>query len=371
MTTTALNQTPEEQHRSRALHRFAWLTVGFILILIFVGGMVKSTNSGLAVPDWPNTYGHFMFSFPLDRMVGGVFWEHSHRMIASIAGLLTFGLTIWIWRVEKRRWVKHLALWTSIAVIVQGIFGGVTVLLGLPAWTSTFHGTLGQIYFCMSIILALALSPRWADAPEPFRETNRISLRSLTTWTVVAVMIQLILGAYMRHIEAGLVIPDFPTMFGTWSLPLSDASIAYANQELGRNGILKKLMLTEVTREHMVAHLAHRFWAVMVTILAVWTSVRIFRSWRHIRVLYRPAIWLMILLAVQITLGILTIYTEKQPSVTTFHVMTGALVLGVAVTLGAQARRLFAAKENAVDRVHGEERRNEKSFQRQPGEAAV
>ncbi len=343
MTTTASHRTSEDYH-GPALHRFAWLTVIFILLLIFVGGMVKSTNSGLAVPDWPNTYGHFMFSFPLDRMVGGIFWEHSHRMIASIAGLLTFGLTYWIWRVDKRRWVKHLAVWTSIAVIVQGVFGGVTVLLGLPAWTSTFHGTLGQTYFCMSLVLALALSPRWIELPkkEKLEDRRSVPLRTLAMWTVGAVMIQLVLGAYMRHIEAGLVIPDFPTMFGGWSLPLSDASLTFANQELRQNGILNKLMLSEVTREHMVAHLAHRFWAVVVTIMACWTAVRIFRHYRKVRVLYRPALLLMGLLALQITLGILTIYTEKQPSVTTFHVMTGAMVLGVAVTLAAQSRRLFA-----------------------------
>jgi len=354
MTTTASNPSTES-YRGRLLHRFAWLTVGFILLLIFVGGMVKSTNSGLAVPDWPNTYGHFMFSFPLDRMVGGVFWEHSHRMIASIAGLLTFGLTIWIWRVDKRKWVKHLALWTSIAVLVQGIFGGVTVLLGLPAWTSTFHGTLGQTYFCMSLILALALSPRWIEAPANAKQQDHstITLRRLTLWTVGAIMIQLILGAYMRHIEAGLVIPDFPTMFGAWSLPLSDASIAFANEELRHNGILDKLLLSEVTREHMVAHLAHRFWALVVSILSIWTALHVFRNYRNRREFFRPATLLLVLLVVQVSLGISTIYTGKQPLVTTFHVMVGAVVLGTAVALAAQTHRLFAPARLAESSFEG------------------
>ena len=89
-------------------------------------------------------------------------------------------------------------------------------------------------------------------------------------------MIQLILGAYMRHIEAGLVVPDFPTMFGGWTLPLDDSAIAFANEELRRNGILDKLLLSEVTREHMLAHLAHRFWALVVTILSIWTVIRVF-----------------------------------------------------------------------------------------------
>ncbi|MGE3801398.1 MAG: heme A synthase [Candidatus Kapaibacterium sp.] len=371
MTTVASHQT-STAYRSRALHRFAWLTVAFILVLIFVGGMVKSTNSGLSVPDWPNTYGHFMFFFPLDQMVGGIFWEHSHRMIASVAGLLTFGLTILIWRLEKRKWVKVLAIWTSIAVLVQGIFGGVTVLLGLPAWTSTFHGTLGQSYFCMSLILALALSPRWVDLPAPLKENEfRVSLRTLSLWTVGAILIQLMLGAYMRHIEAGLVIPDFPMMFGKWSLPLSDASLAFANQELRQNGILDKLMLSEVTREHMVAHLAHRFWAVVVTILSLWTAFRIFRHYRGVSVLFRPALLLISLLVLQISLGILTIYTEKQPSVTTFHVMTGAMVFGAAVTIAAQSRRLFASRTQPVRMPSREEGPSSGSRSVQPEEIAA
>lgn len=331
--------------RSKALQRFAWITVALVVLLIFFGGQVKSTNSGLSVPDWPNTYGHFMFSFPLDRMIGGIFWEHSHRMIASIVGLLTFGLNFWVWKKDNRRWVKNLALAASIAVLVQGIFGGLTVLLYLPAWTSSVHGTLAQTYFCMLLVLALVLSPRWQDNPVQQPDHSKSPVRTLALWTVGAIFIQLMLGAVMRHSEAGLVIPDFPTMYGSWIPPLSDESIAWANAELARNGILSKMRLPEVTRWEMLLHLGHRFWALVVSVLAIWTSVRVFRHRPSMPELRRPAVLLLCLLTVQVTLGILAIYTEKQPSITTFHVVTGALTLGAALTLAVRSRHLLYRPE--------------------------
>lgn len=331
--------------RSKRLQRFAWFTVSVVVLLIFFGGHVKSTNSGLSVPDWPNTYGHFMFSFPLDGMIGGIFWEHSHRMIASIVGLLTFALTIWVWRVDSRKWVKNLSLIASIAVLVQGLFGGLTVLFYLPTWTSTVHGALAQAYFCLLLALALVLSPRWQDNPRRLSDYRKAPIRTLALWTVGAIFIQLLLGAIMRHSEAGLVIPDFPTMYGSWVPPLSDESLAWANTELARNGILSKMRLTEVTRWEMLLHLGHRFWALVVTAMSVWTAARVFRYRPQIAVLRRPALLLLALLTVQITLGILTIYTEKQPSITTFHVVVGALTLGASLTLALQSRHLLYQPE--------------------------
>src|SRR5947209_1352382 len=109
------------------LHRYILFVVVAVVCLIFFGGQVKSTNSGLSVPDWPNTYGHFMFSFPMSQWVGGIFWEHVHRQIASIAGILTFVMTFLVYRIDGRKWVKRIALWASISVLVQGIVGGLTV----------------------------------------------------------------------------------------------------------------------------------------------------------------------------------------------------------------------------------------------------
>lgn len=338
-----------QKAETKGLQHFAWLVFSLIVLLIFFGGHVKSTNSGLSVPDWPNTYGHFMFSFPLDRMIGGIFWEHSHRMIASVVGILTFVLNIWVWRVEKRKWVKNLALAASIAVLVQGAFGGLTVLLYLPVWTSSIHGTLAQSYLCMVLILALALSPQWKNPPLRALDRGGVSVRSLALWTVGVIFVQLMLGAVMRHSEAGLAIPDFPTMFGSWLPPLGEESLSFANSELARNGILSKMRLTEVTQGQILLHLAHRLWAVVVTVLAIWTAVRVFRSHWSIRQLRRPAMMLLVLLTCQVTLGILTIYTEKQPSITTLHVLTGALTLACAVALAAQSRHLLYGPEQKSD----------------------
>ena len=338
--------------RRRLIGVYAWFLASFVLFLIFVGAMVKSTNSGLSVPDWPNTYGHFMFSFPLDRMVGGIFWEHSHRMIASIAGILTFGLTFLVYRFDPRRWLKRVSLLASIAVLVQGVFGGLTVLNYLPAWISVTHGTLAQIYFCMILVVALAQSKWWLRSAERVSETRyRWSLRgtrTLSTWVVGAILLQLLLGAIMRHVEAGLVIPDFPMMFGSWNLPLDDASLAMANRELAANGILDKLRLQSVEFGHMAVHLAHRLWAVVVTLLG--TSL-VYRLWSRRDLsgpLHRWSLAYFLLLVVQISLGILTIYTEKNPTLTSFHVVCGAALLGAAVAIAAHLRRVIHADQSFV-----------------------
>ncbi len=340
--------------RRRLLGIFAWSLASFVLFLIFVGAMVKSTNSGLSVPDWPNTYGHFMFSFPLDQMVGGIFWEHSHRMIASIAGLLTFALTVLVYRFDPRSWLRVTALVASAAVLVQGLFGGLTVLNFLPAWISVSHGTLAQIYFCLILVVALAQSRSWIASAERVRESDyRWSLeasRTLSAWVVGAIFLQLLLGAIMRHVEAGLVIPDFPTMFGSWSLPLDDASLAMANRELAENGILDKLRLERVEFGHMLVHLAHRFWAVVVAILGTSLVYRLL-SRRDLKgPVHRWSYAFLGLLLVQISLGILTIYTEKNPTMTSFHVLCGAGLLGTAVAIAVHLRRvLFDEKRGASE----------------------
>lgn len=331
--------------RRRLLGIFAWSLASFVLFLIFVGAMVKSTNSGLSVPDWPNTYGHFMFSFPLDRMVGGIFWEHSHRMIASIAGLLTFVLTYLVYKFDKRLWLRATAVGASVAVLVQGVFGGLTVLNFLPAWISVTHGTLAQIYFCLILVIGLAQSKAWITSVERVREsTYRWSLgtsRSLSTWVVGVIFVQLLLGAIMRHVEAGLVIPDFPMMFGSWALPLDDASLAMANRVLAENGILDKLRLESVEFGHMFVHLAHRLWAVVVTLLGTSLVYRLLSRRDLSGPVHRWSLAFLGLLLVQISLGILTIYTEKNPSMTSFHVLCGAGLLGTAVAIAAHLRRVL------------------------------
>src|SRR6476620_5057820 len=137
------------------LNRYAKLVAVSTALLIAAGGMVTSTGSGLSVPDWPNTYGWFMFSFPLNRWVGGIKYEHSHRLIASTVGLLTIVLTVWIWRVDPRPWVRKLGVAALGAVILQGLLGGITVLLKLPPAVSIGHAGLAAVFFYISQRVAL------------------------------------------------------------------------------------------------------------------------------------------------------------------------------------------------------------------------
>jgi len=137
------------------LHRYLRLLVCATFLLVAAGGMVTSTNSGLSVPDWPTTYGHNMFTFPASKMVGGIFYEHGHRLIASTVGFLTIGLVIWQWRVEPRRWMRRLGIIALGAVIVQGILGGLTVKYFLPAPISISHAGLAQLFLCLVVSLTM------------------------------------------------------------------------------------------------------------------------------------------------------------------------------------------------------------------------
>src|SRR5262245_4296241 len=193
------------------LHRYAKLVAASTVLLIAAGGMVTSTGSGLAVPDWPNSYGYFMFSFPLDKMVGGILYEHGHRMIASTVGFLTIILAAWTWRVEPRRWVRWLGVAALGAVILQGLLGGLTVLFFLPAPISIGHAGLAQLFFCITLSLALFTSPGWRATVDPVDDPT---LRRIALTTTAMIYCQIVLGAAMRHLGAGPAIPDFPLAFG-------------------------------------------------------------------------------------------------------------------------------------------------------------
>src|SRR5688572_30338263 len=202
------------------LHLYAVLVALSTAVLIFAGGLVTSTGSGLSVPDWPTTYGWSMFTFPLEKMVGGIRYEHSHRLIASTVGFLILTLACWLWRAEPRRWVRRLGYLALAAVVVQGILGGITVLWYLPEPISISHASLAQIVFCLTTAIALFTSPGWkrgyaprvASAVECLADDRRLQwVAAATTGTIY---LQIVVGATMRHLDAGLAIPDFPLAFG-------------------------------------------------------------------------------------------------------------------------------------------------------------
>jgi cytochrome c oxidase assembly protein subunit 15 len=296
------------------VHLFAALVATATGILIFAGGLVTSTESGLSVPDWPNTYGYFMFFFPLDKMVGGIRFEHTHRLIASTVGFLILVLAVWLWRAEPRFWVRRLGYIALAAVIVQGILGGITVLWYLPDPISIAHASLAQIVFCLTMTIALVTSPGWkrayaADGPAP----DDLMLRRVAAVTTGLIYLQIVVGATMRHTGAGLAIPDFPLMFGRLIPPHWDAAIA--------------------------VHFAHRGGALLVSLAILATTGHALYHHRRRSELRRPSLLLLVLLTAQITLGALTVLTGKQFIINSLHVVTGATVLATSLVLTLRAHR--------------------------------
>ena len=293
------------------LHRYAKLLVCATLVLVTAGGMVTSTSSGLSVPDWPTTYGYNMFSYPLSGMVGGIFYEHGHRLIASTVGVLTIGLVVFLWRVDPRRWMRRLGLIALAAVILQGVLGGLTVLYFLPAPISIAHAGLAQFFFCLTIGIALFTSRGWLEPARPAVSDGR--LRRRLTILTSAIYAQVLLGATTRHLGAGMAIPDFPLAMGHLIPPIWTRSIAI--------------------------HFAHRVGALIVTALVLLNAAYIWRVHGARAELVRPS-WLLILaVALQVTLGALVVLSGKQPVINTMHVATGAIVLGTSAVMTLRSYR--------------------------------
>ncbi len=302
------------------LHRFAVLVAAATVCLIVAGGLVTSTESGLSVPDWPTTYGQNPFTFPVSKWVGGIKFEHSHRLVASTVGLLTVFLAVWLARKEPRPWVRRLGYLALGSVVAQGVLGGLTVLFLLPTAVSVAHACLAQTFFCLAVALAVVTSSRWRDAaPEGWNPVGRAA-----AVTAGLVFLQLLVGAVMRHTKAGLAIPDFPLAFGRLVPTISSFAV----------GI----------------HFAHRVMAVAV---AAGVGVCVARASGSGRPgLRRTSFALAGLVLAQIALGALTVLSKKDVVITTAHVATGALVLGTTLVLALASRvRSVTVREAAGVRV--------------------
>ena len=304
---------PVDHFSMPSLHHYIRLLATASLLLITAGGLVTSTGSGLSVPDWPNTYGYFMFSFPLSKMVGGIFYEHGHRLIASIVGLLTIGLAVWISKIDRRRWVKRLG-WTALgAVIVQGTLGGLTVIYFLPPGISISHAGLAQLFFALIVSLAIFTSQGWHSRYDQRPPLNDRVLSRLALFMPILIYAQILVGATMRHTDAGLAIPDFPLVFGGVWPPVWTAGISI--------------------------HFAHRIGALLVATVVCATAGHILYHHASRRELCRPALLLTSLVLIQIALGGLTIWSEKHVAVNTAHVSVGALVWVTAVSRALRVHR--------------------------------
>ena len=291
------------------LHRFTLLLVGATFVLILAGALVTSNGAGLAAPDWPLSYGQV---FP--RMVGNLFYEHGHRMIATSVGLLTIVLNIWLWKSEPRRWVRRLGLAALGAVIAQGLLGGLTVLLQLPLPVSTAHACLAQLFFCLTVSLAVFTAPGWSPPQAIMEDQGPPPLRYLCAMSFAVVFIQLVIGATLRH-------------SASWDehLPTS-------------------LLVT------------HVICAFLVTLVLCGTVGTVLSRHRAQTYLTRPALLAAVLLFLQLGLGVATYLARRaspgypQPlnplvGITVAHVACGALVMATTIVLSLRAFRILKSRQ--------------------------
>jgi cytochrome c oxidase assembly protein subunit 15 len=302
------------------IHRFAKLVVGCTVLLILAGSFVTSTESGLSVPDWPTTYGWNMFTFPPSKWVGGILYEHGHRLIASAVGFLTIILAAWLWLTEPRRWLRWFGVAALGSVVAQGVLGGLTVLFFLPAAISTAHAGLAEIFFCMAVAIALFTSPNWNAGYGTAKTAPYVddaTLRRVATATTVFIYVQILIGATMRHTGAGLAIPDFPWMFG------------------------------HVVPDHwtpkIAVHFAHRIGALVVTLSVLACSTYVWSRHGGRPELTRPATLILFLVAAQVALGALTVLSLRDVTINSLHVVCGALVLTTSLVLTLRSWRVSFA----------------------------
>ena len=284
---------------NRSLHRFAVILACWTFLLIIAGALVTSNDAGLSVPDWPTSFGSW---YKIPKLVGGVKFEHTHRMIAQGAGLLTIILAVWTWRSEKRRWMHILGFSALGTVIAQGILGGITVLFYLPPAVSSAHAALAQTFFCIAVAMAVFTGQKWIEEqPRVEFDQRRPSLITLTLLSIFVLYVQLILGAMFRH--------------------------------------------------HGLSWWPHVVHAGVVSFVLAWTAVRALSVYSHIEAVRRPAILMLSLVIAQLCLGFTAFLTRVawgrdavQPEIpmiisTVAHVAVGALLLATTVVLAIQVWR--------------------------------
>lgn len=278
-----------------ARHRYALFVACWTFFVILAGGTVTSTGSGLSVPDWPLSFGRLM-----PPMVGGVFFEHGHRMVAATAGLLLVIMAIWTGRDESRSSVRTLSYALVGTVIAQGLLGGLTVLLRLPPAVSSTHAAIAELTFCLVVTMAVVTSRAWVEPSQPVADAF---LRKVAPLVTGLVYVQILIGAVVRHTGAGLSIPDFPLCFGSlWPSP-------------------------DMWTFAVLIHYTHRVGALLVAVAIATLAVRVLTRHRQVPQLMRPALLLCGLVVVQIVLGGTIIWTGRMVVATVAHVGCGALIL--------------------------------------------
>jgi cytochrome c oxidase assembly protein subunit 15 len=288
-------------------HALAWLLCLATVVLLAAGALVTSTGSSLAVPDWPLAYGQL---FP--PMVGGILYEHGHRLIASTVGLITIAIALWLWRCEPRAWVRWLGAGALGLIVVQGVLGGITVLYLLPKAVSIGHALSAQSFFLLTVFMVQVTSPDWEMKMSRANENPQGGRTTfLAAGSFALLFLVLILGAVMRHFDAGLAIPDFPLAFGRLVPPTMTFPVAI--------------------------HYFHRVGAFAALILIAVVLWDVLSRHGQSPQLKRPALTMGVLVVVQIGLGGASILWERLPILTALHLVNGAVLLAASGLLTLRA----------------------------------
>ena len=302
-------KTLEETVLPNAYAVYVRLVVLATAALVFIGATITTTGSGLSVPDWPLSFGTVN-----PKMVGGVFYEHGHRLVASGVGFLVLVSAIWASYIRASKVVRRLALLALGLVVFQGLLGGLTVLMRLPTAVSVAHGTVAQIFFCTVVALAWYTNPSFVHCSPSLRGPVGRDLKIASYGMTGLILLQLLIAATMRHMGAGLVIPDFPRSLGSWIPPLTSTAIAI--------------------------NFTHRLMAVAILVMSMLLLARILRHGQGQKVLTALGATLLALVLVQGTLGALTVWSGRALVTTSLHVTNGALVLAVSFSIALWVHRL-------------------------------
>src|SRR6266581_4628508 len=325
---------PTRRDYSKSLNRFAWLTCVATLLLICSGGMVTSKNVGLAVPDWPTTFGYNMFLFPVSKWVGGILFEHTHRLMGSVVGFLTIILAVWLWLREDRPWVRSLGVIALGGVILQGILGGLRVTM-MKDEIGIFHACIAQAFLGLLVVIALVTTNFWQTLAnlriDPLKLTQ---IKTLAIGITLAIYLQLALGATMRHQHRDLSILDFPTANGAWIPDTSATALAKINAWRDARG------LSDVDAFQIWLQMTHRFVALLIGIGVIAFCSRVWRTAPQVAALKKLSVWWLVFLFGQLTLGASTIWSNKAADIATAHVAVGAIMLSFGVSIGAICWRI-------------------------------
>lgn len=317
------------------LHACALLTAAATLVLICLGGLVTSHEAGLAVPDWPTTFGYNMFFFPISKWVGGVFYEHTHRLVASEVGLLTVFLALWLWLRDGRRWMRWMGGLAVFSVVLQGVLGGLRVT-ALKDEIGIFHGALAQVFFVLMCSIALFTSKWWWMA-ERRQIAGSGRLPRIIAMAAIVIFAQLMIGATMRHQHAGLAIPDFPSAYGKVWPDTTPQAIERYNRERHETTAIKP-----ITAGSVQLQMAHRLNAILVFALVACVACVCWRQFGPRHALTKLALCWVFLILGQAMLGAATIWTNKSADIATAHVALGALSLALATMFLLVVRRSFS-----------------------------